>query len=150
MSGTHLQTVEVHDLAAVRLRGLGQRYTGGRRSVVAVLVGARRPLTIPEVLAADAGLSQSSVYRNLAVLEEAGVVRRVVSADEFARYELDEGLTGHHHHLICTSCGAVDDITIPDGIERTLDRAVARIEADTGFVTEQHRLDLLGRCAACA
>jgi hypothetical protein len=41
-------------------------------------------------------------------------------------------------------------VTIPRTIERTLDRAIAGIEADTGFRTDQHRLDLLGHCAACA
>ena len=51
------------------------------------------------------------MYRNLVVLEQAGVVRRVTSTDDFARYELAEDLTEHHHHLICSSCGTVDDFT---------------------------------------
>ena len=46
------------------------------------------------------------------MLEQAGVVHRVVATDEFTRYELAEDLTEHHHHLICSSCGAVADFTI--------------------------------------
>lgn len=149
MAGAHHETNEIHEVAASRLRRHGQIYTRGRRAVVDALIAIRKPVTIPEVLALDPSLAQSSAYRNLAVLEEAEVVRRIVSADEFARYELDEGLTEHHHHLICVTCGSVADVTIPAGIERTLDKAVVAIEADTGFVTQQHRLDLLGRCAAC-
>src|SRR5690606_30458739 len=82
----------------------GQRYTAGRRSLVEVLDQAGRPLTAAEILAAGS-LSQSSAYRNLAVLETCGVVHRVAGSDEFARFELAEGLTDHHHHhLICTAC----------------------------------------------
>jgi Fe2+ or Zn2+ uptake regulation protein len=141
---------QVHDVAAARLREADQRYTSGRRRIVEGLVALGQPVSIPDLLQHDRSIAQSSAYRNLSVLEEAGVARRIVSADEFARWELAEDLTEHHHHLICTGCGAVADVTIPPTIERTLDRAIAGIEADTGFRTDQHRLDLLGRCAACA
>ena len=65
------------------------------------------------MLAGKTGLPQSSIYRNLSVLEQAGVVRRVITEDEFARYELTEAFTEHHHHLICSNCGKVEDVTIP-------------------------------------
>lgn len=133
------------------LRLAGQRYTTNRRAVVAVLAGAGRPLTIAEVLEAGHRLAQSSVYRNLAVLEEAGVVHRVAGGDEFARYELAEDLTDHHHHhLICSSCGAVADFTVSPQLERSLQHAFDKVAGDTGFHPERHRLDLVGTCAACA
>ena len=66
------------------LRLGGQRYTPNRRVVVELLEDAGRPLTIAELLAAGDRLAQSSVYRNLAVLEEVGVVHRVAGGDEFA------------------------------------------------------------------
>src|SRR5690606_35836087 len=138
------------DLAAARLRSLGQRYTAGRRRLVAALAAAGQPLAIPELLAEDRRLAQSSTYRNLAVLEEADVVCRIVTADEFARWELTEDLTEHHHHLICTSCGAVSDVQLPTTVERSLEAAISGVESDTGFQTTEHRLDLLGTCAECA
>lgn len=141
---------ELHDQVARWLRARGQRYTGGRRQLVAALAGLGRPATIGEVLAADPDLPQSSAYRNLATLEEAAVVHRVSGADERARFELTEALTGHHHHLVCTSCGEVTDVTIPAGVEALLDRAVAAIEEGTRFRVDQHRFDLVGTCAGCA
>src|SRR5229473_2541329 len=100
--GAHSAIDEVHQTAATRLRNVGQRLTANRASLVDALSTAPRPLTIPEILDERPGLAQSSVYRNLVVLEEAGIVHRVVGADEFARWELAERLTGHHHHhLIC-------------------------------------------------
>ena len=108
---------DVHTTAESRLRVDRQRYTGSRRQIIGTLAAADRPMSIPEVLDACHGLAQSSAYRNLAVLERAGIVRRVVTRDEFARYELAEDLTEHHHHLVCDTCGSVEDFTIPDGIE---------------------------------
>ena len=114
-----------------------------------MLAGAPRPLALPEILEADGGLAQSSVYRNLVVLEQAGVVHRIVTADA-ARFELAEELTGHHHHLICTSCGTVEDVPASAGLESSLADAVAQIEGTSGFRTKTHRIDLVGLCRNCS
>jgi Fe2+ or Zn2+ uptake regulation protein len=135
---------------AARLRRVGQRLTPKRAAVVEILAAASRPLTIPEILAAGTGLAQSSVYRNLVLLESAGVVHRIVTSDEFARYELAEELTGHHHHLICTSCGRVEDVPASAGLEASLTDAIDQIDAATGFRTKAHRIDLVGLCRRCS
>jgi len=140
---------DLHDVVATRLRDAGQRYTTGRRAIVDRLQAAGQPLTIPEVLAGSS-LPQSSAYRNLAVLEQAGAVHRIVTSADFARYELAEDLTEHHHHLICSTCGTVEDFTAPPALERSLHKAVAEVEGATGFSAEHHRLDLLGTCKDCA
>ena len=142
-------TPELDATAAARLRDADQRYTDSRRRIVGILAEAGRPLTIAEVQAAGPGLPQSSVYRNIAVLEQAGVVRRVLAADEFARFELDEDLTEHHHHLVCVSCGAVADFTMSPALEQGVDRAIAAAGRETGFTVHSHRLDLVGVCANC-
>jgi Fur family ferric uptake transcriptional regulator len=141
---------ELDRIAVARLRRDGQRYTENRRQLVAVLVAAPAPLTIPEILKRRKDLAQSSVYRNLAVLERAGVVQKIVTADEWARYELSEDLTEHHHHLICSSCGVVRDFTVSRRLERSIDEALSRVADSEGFHLDHHRLDLVGRCDACA
>jgi Fe2+ or Zn2+ uptake regulation protein len=141
---------DVHDTAARRLQAAGQRYTSGRQAVVDVLAQARAPLTIPEVVAGGRHIPQSSAYRSLAVLEQAGVVRRLLTSGDFARYELAEDLTEHHHHLICSSCGTVDDFTASRRFEQTVAKAVAEIARDTGFDAHHHRIDLIGVCNRCA
>ena len=144
------ETTNVHDLASVRLRALDQRYTRGRRAIVEVLAGADAPLSIPQLLECDRSLPQSSAYRNLAELERAGVVHRIVTSDEFSRYELAEDLTEHHHHLICTTCGDVRDFTVSSALEDELDRALDRIAGAHGFAPDHHRLDLVGTCSTCS
>jgi Fe2+ or Zn2+ uptake regulation protein len=141
---------ELDRIATTRLKADGQRYTDSRRQLVALLAEAAQPLTIPDILERTSGLPQSSVYRNLAVLERAGVVQRVVTTDEWARFELAEDLTEHHHHLICNGCGLVKDFTVSSQLERSIDRALGAVAADAGFVLDHHRLDLVGRCADCA
>lgn len=140
---------DLHDTAAARLRETDQRYTRNRRAIVAALSSAVGPLTLPELLKAHKGLPQSSAYRNLALLEEAGVVRRVVSGGEFARYELAEDLTEHHHHFICSTCGAVEDFTLPAEVEATVERALQRAARRSRFAGVDHQLDLVGRCVRC-
>jgi Fur family transcriptional regulator, ferric uptake regulator len=136
---------------AARLRRVKQRMTGNRVALVDVLRDATRPLTIPEILDERGGLAQSSVYRNLVVLEQAGVVHRIVTNDEHARFELAEDLTGdHHHHLVCSSCGSVEDVPASASLEASLHAAVSEIERATGFSTEHHRIDLVGRCRDCS
>lgn len=141
---------ELHTTAAQRLRGSGLRYTASRRAVVDVLAAAERPLTIPEILGKAASLAQSSAYRNLNELIEAGVVHRLVAGDEFSHFELAEDLTSHHHHLVCTHCGRVTDVTLDDELEASLTRALERVAHGAGFEAEHHRLDVLGRCGSCA
>jgi Fe2+ or Zn2+ uptake regulation protein len=141
---------ELHDAVAVRLQDVGQRYTAARRRLVDLLRAAGGPLSVPEMLKGRRPPPQSSAYRNLAALEQAGIVRRVISDEVFGRYELAEELTEHHHHLICERCGRVEDVEIPPGLERSIDRALDGLARDAGFATVSHRLDLIGRCRDCA
>jgi Fe2+ or Zn2+ uptake regulation protein len=146
-----LEQPALEQQVAVRLRRVNQRMTGNRTALVDVLRATTRPLTIPEILEVRASLAQSSVYRNLVVLEQAGVVHRIVTNAEHARFELAEDLTGdHHHHLVCSDCGAVEDVPASAGLEASLHDAVSEIDRATGFTTERHRIDLVGRCRRCS
>jgi len=141
---------EVDDSVAALLRRGEQRYTEGRRRLVEILQTGGGPLTINQILSADPSLAQSSVYRSLTVLEEVGAVARIVTHDDFARYELAEHLTEHHHHLICTKCGNVTDFSLDAQTESNLDRDLQNAGRHVGFKVESHQLDLLGTCAECS
>jgi Fur family transcriptional regulator, ferric uptake regulator len=144
-SPTDLRAAVVNRLAAG-----GQRLTATRAAVVDALTDAARPLTIPELLAATPTLAQSSAYRILVVLEQAGVVHRLATNDDHTRYELAEDLTGHHHHLVCSRCGTVQDVPTSTKLERSLHAAAEEITRETGFRAHHHRFDLVGLCGRCA
>jgi Fe2+ or Zn2+ uptake regulation protein len=133
-----------------RLAGAGQRWTGGRRQVVGAFARATAPLSVSEVHdVVGADMPLSSLYRILGDLVAAGVLIRLEFAEGFARFELDEGLGEHHHHLVCTGCGIVADLELPD-LERTLGDTAVDIRRRAGFDTRTHRVDFFGLCAACS
>ncbi len=144
-----MATNELDDEVAALLRNADHRYTKGRRRVVAALHAGGGPLTITQILTADDTLPQSSVYRSLAVLEDAGAVIRIATGDDFARYELAEHLTGHHHHLICSTCGDIADFSLDGAVETILDQALLQAAGHAGFDVDTHRLDILGSCTSC-
>ena len=133
-----------------RLAEAGVRYTGGRRLVVSGLEAAGGPRSAAE-LHEDLGgkVPVSSVYRTLAVLEEAGVVEPHHSTKGITRYEIAEWLAGHHHHLICLECGAVEDFELPGGLEDELEGLVGRVSELSQFSASGHSLEVAGRCARC-
>lgn len=140
---------DVHDTAASRLAEREQRYTANRRAIVDALAAQPAPVTLPELLRVRPTLRQSSTYRNLAALEEADVVRRLNSGGEHAHYELAEHLTEHHHHLRCTVCGLIEDVTLDAALERRLDKAFDLLARDRGFRAAGHSIDIEGQCVDC-
>jgi Fur family ferric uptake transcriptional regulator len=140
---------DLHGVAEQRLRRIDQRYTSGRRAIIELLVTAGHPVSIGDIAEELPWLPRSSAYRHLTDLQTAGLIRRVAASDEFTRFELAEDLTEHHHHLLCTGCGKVTDVTPPAGFERQLSGAVASSTGAEGFQAHSHRLDVLGLCAAC-
>ena len=131
------------------MKSAGQRYTTKRKDIVGAMVRLGQPAGIPELLRLVDDLPQSSLYRNLTVLQDAGVVARVMSSQDGGLYELAEHITGHHHHLLCSQCGVVKDVVVPDALEHDLDTTLANLAKREGFALDRHRLDLIGRCASC-
>jgi Fur family transcriptional regulator, ferric uptake regulator len=139
----------LHSVAEQRLRRIDQRYTSGRRAIIDLLVASGSPVSIGDIADRLPALPRSSAYRHLTDLETAGLVRRVVAGDEYTRFELAEDLTEHHHHLLCTGCGKVTDVTPSPGFEQEVTGAVTTVTSAEGFQAHSHRLDILGLCASC-
>ncbi|MGH9134015.1 MAG: Fur family transcriptional regulator [Ilumatobacteraceae bacterium] len=150
MTASTGSNAELHRIVRDRLSAREQRYTTGRRLIVDALAVAAGPVTLPELLVEQPALAQSSTYRNLSIMEEAGVVRRLVHGADHAHYELAEDLTEHHHHLICESCGLIRDITLNSRLERSLDSAFDGVARSEGFSPHHHAIDIYGHCAECA
>ncbi len=91
--------------------------------------------------------SRQSVYNALGDFADAGLVRRIEPAGRPMLFELR--VSDNHHHLVCTSCGSVSDVTLSAAAERSLDKALRAAAGGAAFELQQHRVDLLGRCASC-
>lgn len=107
-------------------------------------------LTVEEIYnrirVTDEQISIATVYRNLRLLEEQGVVKKVYVADDsLAYYELSENNLPHsHHHLICRSCGNIIDFEVD-----LLDSLEKIILETKDFSIEDHRVVFYGICSAC-
>ena len=141
--------MDIDQLATSQLNSINQRYTTNRRKLIGILQEATKPITINQILESNSDLAQSSVYRNLAVLEQAGLIVRIITNDDHAHYELAEHILDHHHHIICSPCGEILDFHLSAKIEKALEESLQKIADDFGFSIDRHRLDLLGTCGDC-
>jgi Fur family peroxide stress response transcriptional regulator len=87
------------------------------------------------------GLSMGTVYRNLTILVEQGLVTRMEYGSTFDRFD---GNASPHYHFICEKCGSVLDLPLP--VDSALNK---KVDAATGYQTKSHRLEFYGICDRC-
>lgn len=141
---THAERQAADHLASRRIR-----FTPGRRAVFRALTGADGPLSAAELDERLDDVPLSSIYRTLSVLEESGLLAPH-HARGVTRYEVADWIAGHHHHLVCGECGAVDDVVLPPALEESLVGVVGAVADRVGFEHDGHALEIEGRCARCA
>jgi Fe2+ or Zn2+ uptake regulation protein len=129
------------------LRARGERMTGPRRAVLAVLaqhgghLGADDVVTM--VAAHDPGVHRASVYRTLDALSHLGVIQHIHVGHGATTYHLVR--PGHRHlHAQCRLCGSVRDLP-PD----ILDEVAAALSRDHGFALDAGHVALSGICHQC-
>ncbi len=104
---------------------------------------ARRHMTAEDVfkalLADNADIGLATVYRVLMQFEQAGLLTRSNFESGKAVFELNEGQ--HHDHLVCLTCGRVEEFM--DSEIELRQRAIAEAR---GFDLQEHSLALYARC----
>lgn len=137
------------DSLTKRLTARGWRMTPQRRAISAIfdVSGAQDVhLTAEEVhdraVTALPDISRATVYNTLGELVEAGEILAVSVGDRTTRY--DPNVSTHHHHMVCTECGAIFDVPA-----RSV-RAPATSGAAEGFVVHSAEVIYRGMCADCA
>ena len=145
-----IRTADVLTAVESKLNTHNVRYTAGRRAVVESLAKSNGPLSAAELFS-KIGLAVplSSLYRSLTVLEEAGVVARHFGGNGLIRYELAEWLLGHHHHLVCTDCGSVEDVSLPLSYENQIHDLIEDVGRINSFKPLSHVFEIEGRCLSC-
>lgn len=88
------------------------------------------------------GLSMGTVYRNLKILLEQGLVVKIGCGSTYDRFD---GNVNPHYHFLCEKCHSLLDI--PLEVDENLNRKVDRA---TDFKTHGHRLEFFGLCAKCS
>jgi Fur family ferric uptake transcriptional regulator len=128
-----------------QLRARGYRLTPQRQLVLEAVgrLGHGTPDEIAEAVRRTAsGVNISTVYRTLELLEELGLVQHTHLGHGAPRYSV----AGEDHvHLVCRSCGAVEELE-----SAVLEDVVRRISVERAFEVDIGHFAVFGRCAACA
>ncbi len=130
------------DLIIQRLELRGHRITASRRRVLEALLDAPAHFTVDDVLRQVADVGRATVFRTMKLLQDLNVVCRVMMEDGSLHYRLST--RGHHHHLVCRSCGQVADFATCD-----VSSLIDQLSRSTDYQIEGHWLEVYGRCASC-
>ncbi len=130
------------------LKSTGLKATLPRLKILEIFhSGNQRHMTAEDVYRvllndhSDIGLA--TVYRVLTQFEQAGILERSHFESGKAVYELNEGQ--HHDHLVCTSCGKVEEF-----YDAEIERRQQMVTKTKGWVLQDHAMSLYGLCADCA
>lgn len=120
-----------------------------RRAVIELLGRQSCCLSAQEIFdqlrADDHRIGIASVYRSLEQLARDGYVHRVEMGLDGARFEPVLAGGEHHHHIVCDECGKIEAFE-----DAGLERAIGKLERQTGFTIEGHEVVLHGACSHCA
>jgi Fur family ferric uptake transcriptional regulator len=128
---------------AERLERVGYRLTPTRRAVLDAISTSSTPFTVEDICSAVPDVGRATVFRTVKLLQELDVVCRVPLDDGSVRYSYSR--SGHHHHLVCKQCGAVEEFSDPG-----LDVLIQEKASGHRFELDGHSLELYGRCARCS
>lgn len=118
------------------------RLTPQRKAVLDAIAAEPGSFTATDIYdgarAAEPSLGLATVYRTLELLRGAGSVRQLAGATYVRCHP------GHHHHLVCVSCGAVEETELCGA------PSAALLRRRHGFRAETHDLEVYGTCRRCA
>lgn len=127
------------------LKDSGIRITPQRHAILQYLVNTLSHPTADEIYKALEGnfpnMSVATVYNNLRVFKDAGLVKELTYGDASSRFDY---VTTDHYHIICEDCGKIVDFSYPG-----LDEVETLAEHVTGFKVDNHRMEVYGSCPDC-
>jgi Fur family peroxide stress response transcriptional regulator len=127
------------------LKDSGVRITPQRHAVLEHLLTAMTHPTADEIYKAlehrFPNMSVATVYNNLRVLRQIGLVRELTYGDDSSRFDSN---MSDHYHITCNICGKIVDFDYP-----SLNEVESLAEQLTGFNVSHHRMELYGKCSEC-
>jgi Fur family ferric uptake transcriptional regulator len=131
---------------AAALRHHGYKLTLQRRVVIGAITASPDHLTPAElyrkVHKEHPNIGLTTIYRTLEILARLELICELHAGGRGRSYTI--GAPEHHHHIICTGCGAVVDFS-----GHHLSQLEARLSRETGFEINGHLLEFTGRCRNC-
>ena len=135
---------------AQRVLAENKHHSGAARQALLELLDSQTcalsAIEIDDALrAAGRPVGRASIYRILDELERLHLVQKLQVGQAMARYEPIRSGAGHHHHLVCDSCGTVMPFTDPD-----LESAIKKLSRRVPMRVAEHEIVLHGACQDCS
>ncbi|HIW33191.1 MAG TPA: peroxide-responsive transcriptional repressor PerR [Candidatus Paenibacillus intestinavium] len=133
-------------LALEQLKTNGVRMTPQRHAILSFLMDTKSHPTADDIYKALSptypSMSVATIYNNLRLFVEAGLIRELTYGDDSSRFDAD---LSDHYHAICKCCGSIVDFIHPPLLE------VERVASvSTGFIVQGHRMEIYGLCQKCS
>ncbi len=123
----------------------GTRLTPQRRALLALVEGWEGGFTVTDLhergRAAEPGLGLATTYRTVELLRASGAIHPLLGDGPHVYVRCRPE---HHHHLVCTSCGGVEET------ELCAAPGADELRRRHGFRATGHELDIYGTCRRCA
>lgn len=127
-------------MSEIKEKVAGQRYSRQREEILRVVRETESHPTADwvyeQVRKALPHISLGTVYRNLNLLADEGLIQRVILDDGIVRFD---GNTNEHHHFICTKTGKIYDVRLSTGNE-----LLAKFNAETGLKATTFKIQFYG------
>ncbi len=129
------------------LKAGGKKLTKPRKAILSILEQSALPITVAEIherlKKAKMPADLVTIYRNVAMLQELGLVNPIGLHEGQMRYEVRHGRE-HHHHIQCRGCGQIVDLMLCP-----LKKLTELVERQTKFAVDSHALEFFGWCPQC-
>ena len=127
-----------------------KHHTGAARQALLELLDSQTcalsAIEIEDALrASERPVGRASIYRILDELERLHLVQKLQVGQAMARYEPIRSGEGHHHHLVCDTCGTVMPFTDTD-----LENAIKKLSRRVPMHVAEHEIVLHGACQDCS
>jgi len=130
-----------------KLSERGYRLTPQRMMILSAIENSNDHISAEEIYTQVAAkyphINISTVYRTLELLKELGLVTETDLGGGRVRYHPAD--KGHHHHLVCTECGAIIDLD-----ESVLSSLKSVLLREYEFSADLRHLAIFGRCVKCS
>ena len=129
------------------IKAKGLRNTPEREEIILEIFKSQEHFDVDELYLrlrnTGSRVSKASIYRNIPLIMECGLIKEVWHEDGHMHYEPVYGQI-HHCHLRCLGCGKVIEF-----VEKDLKEIQERLGEKHDFDIVDHRLDMVGYCSNC-
>ena len=123
------------------LEQLGYRKTLTRTTILRALESFNRPVSVEDLVEKCQDLNLTTIYRNLHVMEEHGLIRSMQFTSKAKHYVIaEQDDTKHYHYIRCLHCQKMEQIDFC---------VLEKIKVSTNFTIVNHSMEFTGYCPEC-